>query len=193
MFDQQFGVGRHDTEFRREVRFGGRIAESQTDKQLDVVRPAGEFLYFARILDDEGADTRRIGMIDIGGLLDRMGMDAPIHRQAEVLQTVDLTAAGDIEPAAADGDRREHDRVRQCLHRVVQPEALQLLGQQAIPPGHQMRLQHQQRRAVPFGQRGQSVRVLTQGPHAVAIAATGSLSTSLCCGRGTASRPLNRS
>jgi hypothetical protein len=104
MLAQQLAVCRFHTEFRGEIRLGGRTSKRQTDKQLDVARPAGEFLCLARILDDEGANTSRIGMVDIGRLLARMRVDAPIHRQAELLQMADLRAAGDVEAAATNGD-----------------------------------------------------------------------------------------
>ena len=63
-----------------------------------------------------------IGMVDVGRLLDRMGVNAPLHRQAELLQMIDLRATGDIETTTTDGDRRKHDRMRQRLHGVVQSE-----------------------------------------------------------------------
>jgi hypothetical protein len=70
------------------------------DQQLDVVGPAGELLCLAGVLDDECADARRIGMVDVGGFLDRIRVDAPVHRQAELLQKIDLCAGGHVETAA---------------------------------------------------------------------------------------------
>ena len=193
MLYQQFGVARLHSEFRREVRLGRWVSERQPHEQLDVGRSAGEFVYLAKILDDERANTRRIGMVDVGRLLDRMGVNAPLHRQAELLQMIDLRATGDIETTTTDGDRRKHDRMRQCLHGVVQSEtraAWRSAVDTAGRPGAAAALTAGCRDARPRRSSDPHPRA---GCHAIAIAATGSLSSSFTRGRRTASIPLNRS
>ena len=106
VLDEQLGVGRLDAEFRRKVRLRGGIAERQPHQQLDVGRPACEFLCFTNVFDDERPNARGVRDVDVHRLLDGVGVDAPVHRQAELLQKVDLGTGGHVEPTAADRDRR---------------------------------------------------------------------------------------
>ena len=154
VLDVQLGVGRLHAEFRREVGLRSRITERQPHQQLDVGRPAREFLCFAGVLDDEHADARGIGDVDVHRLLDRIGVDAAVYRQAELLQKGDLGTGGDVEPSAADRDRRQHDRMRRRLDRVVQAESGQPCRQLSVATGDQVRTQHEQRCAVAVGERG---------------------------------------
>ena len=111
--------------------------------------------------------------VDVHGLLDRVRVDAAVHRQAELLQKVDLGTGGDVEPAAADRDRRQHDGMRQRLDRVVQPESRQrrppALGIDGRPSGAAARAMvcRDVRRA------RRTARRPTAVPHAALIAETG--------------------
>ena len=101
MLDEEFGVGRVGAEFRRQIGFRGRVAERQPHQDLDVGGPSGELLGLGGVVDDERADAGAVGVVDVGGLLDRVGVDAPVDRDAQRPDEVDLGAGGDVEPAAA--------------------------------------------------------------------------------------------
>ena len=56
VLDQQFRLGRVDTELRRQVRLRGRIRERQPHQDPDVGRPAHELLRLDGVVDDERPD-----------------------------------------------------------------------------------------------------------------------------------------
>lgn len=148
MFDEQLGIRRFGTELRRKVRLGCRISERQPDQDLDIAGHTGEFVCFTDIFDDKRPHARVIGVCDVGGLLDRIGVDAAMNRQLQPLDQVDLAACGDIEPAATDGDGGQHDRMRQRLDRVVNSEPGKRCLKLPKPACRHVRLEHEQRGSV---------------------------------------------
>jgi hypothetical protein len=161
VFDEKLSLGGVDTEFRGQIRLRVRIAKRQTHEQLDVGRPARELVCLARVFDDERPDARRVCVIDVFRLFDRVGVDAPLHRQPELCKKIDLSAGGHVKTATADGDRGQHERMRLRFYGVVEVEGGQLFAEVAVPPCDQVRLQHQQWGAVPLRQCGQAVGIGT--------------------------------
>jgi hypothetical protein len=74
--------------------------ESQSNQDLAIAGQTGELLRLDRIVDDEGADPGAAGMLDIGGLLDRMGVDAAVRRDPQRPHRVHFGVRGDVEAAA---------------------------------------------------------------------------------------------
>ena len=66
---------------------------------------------------------------------------------------VHLAFGGDVEAAAARRDGREHRRMRQRLHGIVQPKAAEVMAEQAVLCGDPLGVEHQQRGAVPIDER----------------------------------------
>ena len=58
--------------------FAVGLRKRQPHQDLDVGRSARELLGLDRVVDDEGADAGRVGVVDVGGLLHRMGVDAAV-------------------------------------------------------------------------------------------------------------------
>ncbi len=106
MLDQEFGVGRFDSELRRQIRFRRRVAERQPNQDLDVGGQPGELLRLDGIVDDERANAGDVGVVDVGRLLDRVGVDAAVDRESPVTNEIDLAAGRHVESARRRRRRR---------------------------------------------------------------------------------------
>ena len=123
MLDQQFRVGRFGAEFRRQIRFDDGLRNaSRTRIPMSAGSPVN-FWASSGIVDDERADTGDVGVLDVGELLDGMGVDAPVHRDAQATRRGRLRRwwrrRSRTPPAA---DRVEDGRMGRGLDRVVQAE-----------------------------------------------------------------------
>ena len=148
MLDQQLALRRVGPEFHREVRSRRRIGKCQPHQKVDVVGASDKLLHFGRVVDDEDADARPVRVVDVGGFLDRLGVDAAAHRDAQRSDRVGLRRGRDVEPAPVGGERHQRRGMRQRLHRVMQPDAAKVALQQPILVDDRVRIQHQQRRPI---------------------------------------------
>ena len=145
---EQFGLGRIDAELRRQVRLRGRVRKRHPHQHPDFAWSPDELRHLGPIVDDEHLHAGGERVVYVRGLLHRMAVDAPVHRNPQRAKVIHLGAGGDVEPAATSRNRVQHRRMRLRLHRVVQPEPAQVLLQLPVPVEDHARVEHQQRRAV---------------------------------------------
>ena len=93
VLDDEFRVSGINAELRRQIRLRRRVTEREPHENVDVVGQARELLGLDRIVDDEGADTRDVGVVDVGELLDRVGVDAPVDGKAKRANEIDFGPA----------------------------------------------------------------------------------------------------
>ena len=148
VFDQQFRVGRFGAEFARQIRFDVCVAERQPHQDPDAGGQPGELLGLGGIVDDERADTGTVGVLDVGDLLDGMGVDAPVHRDSQRPDEVHFGVGGDVEPDAGRGHRVEDGRMGRSLYRVMRLHSGEVSHEQPALADHLRRIENQQRCAV---------------------------------------------